>query len=104
MLDLLEAATSPVPAKNGHIIVGYDIDEGGRPDNVRVVESSPRGLHDYMVKNHVRGFAFRPRFEAGQPVRSPNQTFELRFSVAQEELAEEVRQNMNKVATADATL
>ena len=54
------------------------------------------------MKNHVRGFAFRPRFEAGEPVRSPNQTFELRFSFDEEELPEELRQNTTKVATADA--
>jgi tetratricopeptide (TPR) repeat protein len=100
--DLLDDAANQDSPKNGHIIIGYDVDEGGRPDNVRVVESVPEGLHDYVVKNHVRGFAFRPRFEAGEPVRSPNQTFELRFSFDEEELPEELRQNTTKVATADA--
>ena len=103
MRDLIEDSSDPLLAKNGHIIVGYDIDEGGRSDNIRVVESVPEGLHDYMVKNHVGGFAFRPRFEAGEPVRSPDQTFELRFSVGEEELPEELRQNMTEVATADVT-
>ena len=103
MRDLIEDSFDPSLAKNGRIIVGYDIDEGGRSDNVRVVESVPEGLHDYMVKNFVDDFAFRPRFEAGQPVRSPDQTFELRFSVGGEELPEELRQNMTEVATADVT-
>ena len=103
MRDLIEDASDPLLAKNGHIIIGYDVDEGGRSDNVRVVESVPKGLYDYMVKNHVDDFAFRPRFEAGRPVRSPDQTFELRFSVGEEELPEELRQNMTEVATADVT-
>jgi protein TonB len=103
MRNLLDDASDPLQPKNGHIIVGYDVNEGGRPENVRVVESAPPGLHDYIVKNYVRDFAFRPRFEAGQPVRSPNQTFELRYTVGEEELPEELRQNMNEVAKADAT-
>jgi protein TonB len=103
MRNLLDDASDPVQPKNGHIIVGYDVNEGGRPENVRVVESAPPGLHDYIVKNYVRDFAFRPRFEAGQPVRSPNQTFELRYTVGEEELPEELRQNMNEVAKADVT-
>ena len=101
MRDLLEDASDPDRTKNGHIIIGYDVNEGGRPKNVRVVESVPPGLHDYIVKNYVRDFAFRPRFEAGQPVGSPNQTFELRYTVGEEELPEELRQNTTEVAKAD---
>lgn len=101
--DLLDNASDPTREKNGLIIVTYDIDEGGRSDNVRVVESVPKGLHDYIVKNHVRNFAFRPRFEAGQPVRIRNQAFEVRYSFDEEELEDEVRQNTTEVATADVT-
>lgn len=85
MLRILENAAGAEADMNGHIVVTYDVDEGGRPDNVRVVRSVPPGLHDYMVKNYVQSFAFRPRFVEGEPVRSPDHRFELRFSFDEEE-------------------
>lgn len=103
MLELLEKASDPTRDTNGHIIIAYDVDEGGRSNNVRVIESVPQGLHDYMGKNYVESFAFRPRFEEGEPVPSLNHTFELRFSFRDEELPEKTRQNTAEVATADAT-
>lgn len=103
MRKLLARALDSTRNMNGHIVVAYDVDEGGRPDNVRVVESVPQGLHDFMVKNYVKNFAFRPRFEDGEPVRSPGHRFELPFSFSDEELLEKTRQNTVEVATADAT-
>ena len=103
LLALLDDATDPTKEKNGRIVVTYDVDKGGRPDNVRVVASYPPGLHDYIVKNHVRSFAFRPRFEAGEPVRTPDQTYEVRYSFDEEELEGELRQNTTEVANVDVT-
>jgi len=107
MRDLLEKASDPTRDMNGRIVVAYDVDEGGRSDNLRVIESVPQGLHDHMVKDHVENFAFRPRFEDGEPVPSLNHTFELRYSFEDEgedeELPDKTRQNTREVATADAT-
>lgn len=103
MRDLLEKASEPTRDMNGRIVVAYDVDEGGRSDNLHVIESVPEGLHDHMVKDHVEHFAFRPRFEDGEPVPSLNHTFELRYSFDEEELTDKTRQNTPEVATADAT-
>lgn len=103
MMHLLREASDSASDMNGHIIVAYDVDEGGLSANVRVIESVPQGLHDYMVKNYVRSFAFRPRFEKGEPVPSLGHTFELRFSYQDEELAGKTRQNTTEVAATDAT-
>ncbi|MBT8094570.1 MAG: hypothetical protein KJP08_07165 [Gammaproteobacteria bacterium] len=97
MLKLLEKAADPGAATNGHIVVRYDVDAGGRPDNIRVVESVPAGLHDYMVVNHVRRFAFRPRFADGRPARTPNQAFELHYSWDEQAAPGKVRQNTVEV-------
>ena len=103
MSKLLESAADADADANGRIVVRYDIDEGGRPDNVRIVQSVPDGLHDYMVLNHVRSFAFRPRFADGRPARTPDQTFELAFPYDEQAPTEEVRQNSFEVATIDST-
>ena len=103
MREILEKASDSTQDTNGHIAIAYDVDEWGRSDNVRVIESAPQGLHDHMVKKYVESFAFRPRFEQGEPVPSLNHSFELRFSFRDEDLAEKTRQNTTEVATADAT-
>lgn len=87
MLSLLANSGNPDTVKNGVILVRYDVGQDGRPENVRVVESTPPGLHDYIVLNHVRSFAFRPRFQEGEPIRSTDLTFERQFSYSDEELS-----------------
>ncbi len=102
MRELLEKEDDPSIEKNGVVIVRYDVTEYGRVDNVRVVESYPPDLYNYMAKNHVRNFAFRPHFVDGEPVTSPDRLFELRFAYNEEELPEKVRQNMESYAVSDA--
>lgn len=104
MHDLLRNADEPAVTKNGVVIVRYDVSEYGRPENVRIVEAVPPEIYDYMVRNHVRNFAFRPRFVDGEPVMSPDRLFELRFSFRDEDLPEKVRQNMENVAAVEAAL
>jgi TonB family protein len=103
LLSLLENAMEPGTTKNGYILVQYDIDTDGRSDNVQLVESTPQGLYDYVVLNHVRSFAFRPKFVDGEPVRSTGQQFEVQFSYELEDLPEEVRQNMAQLPATDAS-
>ena len=102
MRDLLKNASDPAVEKNGIISVRYDVNKYGRPENVRVEESDPPGLYDYMVKTHVRNFAFRPHFVDGQPVESPDRLFEIRFSYLEGDLPEKVRQNMETVAVSES--
>jgi len=98
MAELLANAANDETPKNGHVIVQYDVTPGGRPDNVRIIESVPEGLHDYIVRSHVEGFAFRPRFVDGEPVVTPSQIWEIRFSWDHEDLPPEVRHNTPEVA------
>lgn len=101
MRDLLENASDTGVEKNGIVIVRYDVNAYGRPEKVRIVESDPPGMYDYMVKNHVRNFAFRPHFVDGQPVDSPDRLFEVRFFYLEGDLSEKVRQNMETVAVSE---
>lgn len=101
MLDLLENASSDGGDKNGIVTVRYDVNRYGRPENVRIVESDPPELYDYMAKNHVRNFAFRPKLVDGKAVSSPGRLFELRYSYSEEDLPDKVRQNMETVAVSE---
>lgn len=92
MLSLLDNAANPDTAKSGYIMVEYDVGRDGRSENIRIVESTPPGLHDYIVRNHVRSFAFRPRFADGEPVPSTGLMFELQFSYTDDDLPEDIAQ------------
>lgn len=101
MHDLLQNASDASVNKNGLIIVRYDVNQYGRPENVRVVEAVPPDTYDYMVRTHVRNFAFRPHFVDGNPVESPDRLFEIRFSYYEGDLSEKVRQNTETVAVSE---
>ena len=88
MFSLLDNAADPESTKNGYIMVEYDVGRDGRSENVRIVESTPPGLHDYIVRNHVQNFAFRPPFSDGEPVPSKDLVFELQFSYTDDDLPE----------------
>ncbi len=102
MRELLAKKDDASIEKKGIIIVRYDVNRYGRPENVRVVESYPPDLYNYMAASHVRNFAFRPHFVDGEPISSPDRLFELRFAYSEEELPEKVRQNMESYAVSDA--
>jgi TonB family protein len=53
----------------GHVLVHFDIDEGGRPDDIRVVSADPPGLKDDAVVQSVRRSRFRPQMADGEIVR-----------------------------------
>jgi len=86
MAELLTNAAHRDWPKNGHIGVRYDVTPEGRPANVRVVDSMPQGTYDYVVQQHVEGFAFRPRFVDGEAVASPDQIFEIHFALPDDQL------------------
>jgi tetratricopeptide (TPR) repeat protein len=92
MLSLLSNAANPDTVKNGYIMAEYDVGPDGRSENVRIVESTPAGLHDYIVRNHVQNFAFRPRFADGEPVPATGLVFELQFSYTDDDLPESIAQ------------
>ena len=98
MIELLANATDPGTTKNGVIIVRYDINEFGRPANVRIIESVPAKYHDYIVMSHVKNFAFRPQFVGGEAIISRDMSFEIRFSYRDDDLPLKMRQNMVEVS------
>jgi len=91
MIKLLENAADPNTTKNGVMVVRYDINEFGRPVNIRMVESVPAKHHDYIVMNHVQHFAFRPQLIDGEPVISRDMSFDIHFSYQDSDIPENVK-------------
>ena len=63
----------------GYVSVAYDVSRRGRVRNVRVVESVPAGLRDEEAVRWVKRFVFRPRFEDGAAVETPDQLYRYEF-------------------------
>ena len=63
------------------LLVRYDVDEIGETRNIELVEPDPTGRWDYIVIKHVGKFVFRPAFVDGEPTETPDQTYEIRYSI-----------------------
>ncbi|MEM8983881.1 MAG: TonB family protein [Pseudomonadota bacterium] len=76
--------------QTGYVTVAYDVNARGNPENLRVVESFPKGLKDREALAWVRKFRFRPRFEERKPVRTRDEEYryEFRFFGNADDLAE----------------
>jgi TonB family protein len=53
----------------GHVLVQFDVDEAGRPHDVRVLSAEPPGLKEEAVAQSVRRSRFRPQMRDGEIVR-----------------------------------
>lgn len=86
------AVTSPQPSwlgvsqrgaepglEDGRVVAGYTVTEQGRAEDILIIESHPAGLKDTTVRRTLRSHRFRPRFEAGEPVAAPDQTYIFEF-------------------------
>lgn len=49
--------------QSGTVVAVYDIDKNGKPENVNIVESTPKYLFDDSVKDQI----YKWRFDKGQP-------------------------------------
>lgn len=83
--DLLTGSTD---LREGRIVVGYDVSSRGRVSSLKIVEVDPEDFDDmrrYVVRE-LRTRIYRPRFEDGEAVDTPNQVFTHSFYYLQGEL------------------
>lgn len=76
-IDRRDLSTDP-DALSGHVIVKFDLDRDGRPENVAVVESEPPGMEDKVFVRHVQMSRFRPQMANGAVV--PGKRLGLNFT------------------------
>lgn len=64
----------------GQVTVQYVVDQKGIPQDLRVVESNPRGVFDKTTLNAIRRWRYRPVKFRGKPVSVPVSTL-IRFEL-----------------------
>ncbi|MDJ0908687.1 MAG: tetratricopeptide repeat protein [Woeseiaceae bacterium] len=76
--------------REGRILVSYNVSSRGRVTGLQVIEATPVEFVDMqrLVTREVRDRIFRPRFEDGEPVESPGQSFSHEYFYLQEALDE----------------
>lgn len=96
------SSTSRSEVNTGIITVSYSVTPRGRVRDIRT-EASPIEFNDMqrMVHREIRQRVFRPRVVDGAPVLAADQTFEHKFSYAQEEL--DLRKEQNAAAAQQAS-
>ncbi|ALU45236.1 energy transducer TonB [Pseudoalteromonas rubra] len=67
--------------KNGYVQMQFDINEQGRPENIRIIESSHNGLFDQEAIRSLKEWKYNPKTENGTPVRQTNQKVQLEFDI-----------------------
>ncbi len=63
----------------GHVLVRFDIDTAGNPNNVTILESDPAGFKDEAVLRHVRRSRFRPWVVEGTVAPGPGLAIRVDF-------------------------
>jgi TonB family protein len=76
-------------AMPGHVLVQFDIDVAGNPQDVRILESHPAGFKDEAVLRHVRRSRFRPWVVAGAVAPGPGLAIRVDFRYLPDALATE---------------
>jgi len=78
----LDAAAPAAAAGPAWITVRFAVNETGRAQDVEVIESSPPAAdkHVSRLRKRLLGTAFRPRFDAGQPVATPDVAYRYTYT------------------------
>jgi hypothetical protein len=74
--------------RQGHVIVSYGVNARGRVAGLQIVEAMPPEFNGMtrVVQREVRTRIFRPRYEDGEPVETPDRVLTHIFFYLQEEL------------------
>lgn len=78
----LDAAAPAAAAGPAWITIRFAVNESGRAQDVEVLESSPPAAdkHIARLRKRLLGTAFRPRFDAGQPVATSNVAYRYTYT------------------------
>ncbi len=68
----------------GFVTLRFDISELGRPINVAVVKSHPRGVFEKQARKALRKWKYKPKMEDQKAVIQTNQTVTLDFQFEKE--------------------
>ncbi|MFM7273456.1 MAG: hypothetical protein ACKO4A_06315 [Gammaproteobacteria bacterium] len=81
-LEEIAETESSDPGLPASITVAFAVNERGLAEDIRVLESQPEAAPVYVdkLRKRLRGTRFRPRFEAGEAVPTPDLTYRYRYT------------------------
>ncbi len=65
---------------SGSVTVQYVVDKKGRTQDVRIIQSVPKGVFDQAAADAIRRWRYRPAQYHGQPIEVPVRTL-IRFEL-----------------------
>ena len=76
-----DADADPAEYKDGHVVARFTVNDRGRPVDLEIVDADPPDFAamETRVRLAVRGFIFRPRYDAGRPTSTPDHEFRHEF-------------------------
>jgi hypothetical protein len=79
----------PADYRTGYVVARFTVNDRGRVTDTEIADADPAGFAamETRVRNAVRDFIYRPRYENGEPVRTPAQTFRHEFLYRDSDLA-----------------
>ena len=66
----------------GHVKMMFDIDTRGKPINIKVVESVPQGVFDFVALRALKRWTFKALKQNGELLVQPDQFYTLAFDMA----------------------
>lgn len=80
----------------GVVVVSFDVNTRGRPENIEVIESQPPGLMESAVIRKLRRTVYRPRYVERQPERTKGLTLRHPFLYSYDHLPERTKEEVRE--------
>ena len=82
--------TYPASAINenqeGYVVMEFDITETGTTDNIKVIDSIPKGVFDDSAMTALKEWHYKPRIQGGQALRQTGLLVQLDYKLSDESL------------------
>ncbi|MEZ8146712.1 energy transducer TonB [Enterovibrio norvegicus] len=66
----------------GYVVIRFTIDETGRPQDLEVVEASPKRVFERDAMRALKRWKYQPKRLDGKAIKQPNQTAKIEFKLA----------------------
>ncbi|NVK55810.1 MAG: M56 family metallopeptidase [Alteromonadaceae bacterium] len=84
----------------GLVVMQFDITETGTTDNIKVLESVPKGIFDESAVQAMTKWRYKPRVQGGQAQRQTGIMVQLDFKLSEDDSASSTPSAMEKIRVA----
>lgn len=83
VLLLVGCQSNSASSQQHYVLLTFDIDESGSPENIQVIESIPDSRHDVFAIEALRKWKYSPYIVNGVPSKRLEQRVKLEFDTAE---------------------